>query len=395
VELMIGTVKNKAMDCFGTRKKRGTTEGTEHTEKEGSFPCVPYLPWFSLFDVRRLHAHGLRLAFVVMSCFIAGGICRADEPAGSRPSRPLLIAFSSFRDRPAFASLYLYRHDGVSQGEIMTPIPPSFERGDTHASLTADGKLCLYTSKQVGGFVPLVQAFDVRRKVTLPGPEFNAEFAARTDASVSGDGRLLTFCAWDQPGHPGGWDVLLYDRQTARFIDLPGLNSESDEREAAISGDGRWLAFLSNRPGGAGLSDVWLYDRSAGRLAALPGLNSPNRDLNPSLSADGALIAFVSDRPGGAGGKDILLYDREKKELSVPAGLNSVAHEQTPAFSPDGRFLVFVSERTQGAGERDLFLYDRKRTRLLPVPGLNSAAEDFDPCIAFDGGPEDDMMRDR
>lgn len=317
----------------------------------------------------------------------------ADEPVAD--PRPLIIAFSSLRDRPAFASLYLYRHDGVGQGEIVVAVPPSFERGDTHASLTADGKLCLYTSKQVGGFGPLVQAFDVRRKQALPGPEFNAEFAARTEAGVSGDGRLLTFCAWDQPGQPGGWDVLLYDRRAAKFVDLPELNSADDEREVALNGNGRWLAFLSNRAGGAGLSDLWLYDRDAGRLAALPGLNTPHRELNPSLSADGRLIAFVSDRPGGAGGKDIYIYDRETATVSPPPGLNSAAHEQTPAFSPDGRFLIFVSERTQGAGERDVFLYDRKLARLVPTPGLNSSAEDFDPCLAFDGDAEDGMMQVR
>src|SRR5262249_44701889 len=154
------------------------------------------------------------------------------------------IVFSSLRQRPAFASLYVYRHDGVGEGEIVAAVPTSFERGDTHPSLTADGAFCLYTSKQVGGFSPQLQLFDVAGRHVLPGPAFNAQFAARTDASLSGRGNLLAFCAWDEARQPGGWDVMLYDRQGTSFVDLPGLNSPDNDREVAISGDGRFLAFV-------------------------------------------------------------------------------------------------------------------------------------------------------
>jgi hypothetical protein len=311
-------------------------------------------------------------------------IARGENPADKHRPQPLLIAFSSHRERPAFASLYLYCHDGIAEGRIMAAVPPAFERGDTHASLTADGALCLYTSKQVGGFSPLLQFFDVGRREVLDGPDFNRNFAARTEASLSGKGDFIALCAWDQPGEPGGWDVLLFDRQAAKFVDLPALNTEHNEREVAISGDGRFLAFVSDRPEFEGLSDIYLYDRDAKQLMPLPGLNTPHRELNPAISHDGKLLAFVSDRPGGAGGKDIYLYDRQSGVVLAPAGLNSAGHEQTPAFSPDGRFLVFVSERTSGAGERDIYLYDRVLARLVPTPGLNSTAEDFDPCIAFE-----------
>jgi Tol biopolymer transport system component len=297
--------------------------------------------------------------------------------------RPLSIVFSSLRQRPAFASLYLYRHDGAGEGKIVTTFPTSFERGDTHPSLTADGAFCLYASKQVGGFSPQLQLFDVASQQLLPGPAFNAEFAARTDASLSGQGDLLVVCAWDQPGQPGGWDVMLYDRRAASFVDLPGLNSADNEREVAISGDGRFLTFISDRPGALGLSDIYLYDRDVKQCVPLPGVNSPHRELNPALSHDGRLLAFVSDRPGGKGGKDVYVVDRQTGEVVAPAGLNSSGHEQTPTFSPDGRYLAFVSERVSGEGERDVYLYDRSRGQLLATPGLNSAAEDFDPAIGW------------
>jgi hypothetical protein len=324
-----------------------------------------------------------RLFIFLSIIFLPRPICGELPAAGDRP-RPLLIGFSSLRDRPAFASLYFYRHDGTVDGRIVAKVPAAFERGDTHPSLTSDGALCLFTAKQVGGFPPQLQFFDVARREMLATPEFNSQFAARTDASLSGQGKLIALCAWDVPGQPGGWDVLLFDRKDRKFVDLPGLNTENNERDVAISGNGRYLAFVSDRPESTGLSDIYLYDRDASQIIPLPGLNSSHRELNPALNHDGRLVAFVSDRPDGAGGKDIYLYDRQDGEVSVPAGLNSVGHEQTPAFSPDGRFLVFVSERTRGSGERDIYLYDRTLARLLPTPGLNSAAEDFDPCLAFE-----------
>lgn len=327
---------------------------------------------------------------LILSAVLLAGLgwplgLRGQPPKASVSPQSLLIAFSSLRGRPAFASLYLYRHDGAAEGSLVASVPPAFERGDTHPSLTPQGELCLYTSKQVGGFAPQLQFFDVSRRQVLAGPEVNSDFAARTDASLAGKGDLLALCAWDRPGQPGGWDVLLYDRPSKRFVELPGLNSDHNEREVAISGDGRFLAFVSDRPASSGLSDIYLYDRQAKQLVATPCVNSPYRELNPALSYNGRWLAFVSDRPGGAGGKDIYLADRETGEVASPAGLNSQAHEQTPAFSPDGRYLVFVSERTKGSGERDIYLYDRTLSRLLPTPGLNSAAEDFDPAIAMHG----------
>jgi hypothetical protein len=307
----------------------------------------------------------------------------ATRDGAATSPRPLSIAFSSLRQRPAFASLHLYRHDGIGEGSIVVAFPTSPERGDTHPSLTADGLFCLYTTKQVGGFAPQLQLFDVSKQQILPFPMFNVQFAARTEASLAGQGNVLAFCVWDQPGQPGGWDVMLYDRQAAKFVDLPGLNSADNEREVAISGDGRCLAFVSDRPGSRGLSDIYLYDRDAKQCVPLPGVNTSQRELNPALSYDGRLLAFVSDRPGGAGRKDVYVADRQTGEVVAPPGLNSLAHEQTPTFSPDGRYLAFVSERVNGAGERDVYLYDRSRGQLLPTPGLNSFAEDFDPAVSW------------
>jgi hypothetical protein len=329
----------------------------------------------------------IRFLVAVVGCLV-GTWAAAGEGPPALLQRRLVVAFASHRERPAFANIYFYRHDTVGKGELAGSIPALFERADSHPSLTANGVVCAYASKQVGGFTPLVNFWNRNGSdwppASAPGPKFNAETGARIEPCLSGDGKLLALCARGQAGSQGGWDVQLFNTAAGTFIELPGLNSEHDEREVTLSRDGRLLAFVTNRTGGEGLSDIGLYDRETATLICLDDLNSEYREINPSLSGDGRFLAFVSDRPGGAGGKDIYLYDHTARRLVDLPGLNSVAHEQTPALSPDGRFIAFVSERTSGVGERDIFLYDRQTSRMVPTPGLNSKEEDFDPCLAYD-----------
>jgi hypothetical protein len=326
--------------------------------------------------------HRVRIPAALLFAGIAAGTLAGEPQKPAAPQR-LIIAFASLRDRPAFSSLFLYRHDGIGKGELTGSIPPLNERADSHPALGADGVVCAYASKQTGGFTPLINFWHVRETRPLPGPAFNGEPGARIEPSL-GAGRLLAFSTRGGTKSAGGWDVGLFDMISGSIVDLPGLNTDADEREVTISHNGRFLAFVTNRSGGEGLSDIALYDRESQALQALPGLNSPHRELNPALSADGRWLAFVSDRPGGRGGKDVFLYDRANEKLVELSELNSVAHEQTPCLSPDGRYIAFVSERSAGAGERDIYLYDRELRRLLLTPGLNSKQEDFDPSLAFD-----------
>ncbi len=319
-----------------------------------------------------------------MAGWLAGNSANAlaDDQNATAP-RKLVVAFASLHERPAFSNLYFYRHDSIGDGKISGTVPALFERADSHPALTTDGAVCVYASKQVGGFTPLINFWNVPNEKPLPGPPFNTDAGARIEPSLSGDGRLLAYCARGTTNSVGGWDVVLFDTSSGKFLDLPGLNTDADEREVTISRNGRYLAFVTNRPGGEGLSDIALYDCDARALVPLPNLNSAHRELNPALSADGRWLAFVSDRDD-TGGKDVFLYDRSAAALVDLPGLNSVAHEQTPALSPDGRFVAFVSERTSGAGERDIYLYDRQAGRLLATPGLNSKEEDFDPSLAYE-----------
>jgi dipeptidyl aminopeptidase/acylaminoacyl peptidase len=308
-----------------------------------------------------------------------GGAPAIDREASPGPG--LLIALSSFRDRPLHPRVYFYEHDGRASGRPVGAIDPVDLRVETRPTFALGGRLvaCAAEVENNAGFTLL---WDLEAKRLLDAPPGLNTGAAEIGAAISADGGWVAFCAWSREGGPSGFGLYLYDLREKKAVDLP-VNVHDDERSPTLSGDGRLLAFVSNRPGGEGSSDIYLYDRSDGRLRSLPGLNSPFRETDPSLSADGRFLAFTSDRTGGVGPLDVYLYDLAAGRLVPLPGLNGPGLDQTPALSPDGRFIAFVAERVSGEGERDVYLYDREHGRLLPTPGLNSRAEDFDPALTY------------
>jgi Tol biopolymer transport system component len=295
----------------------------------------------------------------------------------------LLIAFASYRERPKHPNIFFYEHDGVSQGKIAGSVgtPRATASAEAHPSLSHDGRYCAFTF-EVENQTGRIAMWDLKEQKLVDLAALNDSPNAQMGPSLSANAELVAFAAWNRPKAVGqGWNVFLHDLAAKKLVDLPNLNSEKYDRMPALSGDGRFIAFTSNRKGGIGSTDIYLYDRNESKVINLPDLNSPHLDLEPSLSADGNLIAFISDRPGGKGGRDVYLFDRPASKMVPLPGLNSDSHEQGPSLSPDGRYIAFASERLGGEGERDIYLYDRQTESLVPTPGLNSKAEDFDPCV--------------
>ncbi|MFE7525594.1 TolB family protein [Kitasatospora sp. NPDC057542] len=133
---------------------------------------------------------------------------------------------------------------------------------------------------------------------------------------ISANGRYALFTSWatnlvEQPAL-GGRDAYVKDLRTGRTerVDL----SDSGEvlngwtEQAAISGNGRYVAFESNAdnvvPGMQvkGRTEVYVRDRRTGRTELVSGgLTSTDTDrfhysYAPSISADGRYVAYVSSR---------------------------------------------------------------------------------------------------
>lgn len=114
-------------------------------------------------------------------------------------------------------------------------------------------------------------------------------------------------------------------------------------RDPAVSGTGRYVAWLGALPGAvAGTFDVFLTDRVGGTTEHLT--RGADRGSNsPALSADGRRVAFqshasnlVPDDTNGVG--DVFVYDRDTRALTRVSDGGA-----EPALSGDGRFVAYTA----------------------------------------------------
>lgn len=131
---------------------------------------------------------------------------------------------------------------------------------------------------------------------------------------------------------------------------LVGLNSRYNDEQPTLSGDGRLLAFVSNRNG---KSQILLYDLQGRRFIRLRGFE-PGQAIaeSPSLSRTGRYLVYISSIQGRP---DIVLYDQAtgRSEL-LTQGYRSWI--RNPSISPDGRYIVFETARR---GQWDIEILDR------------------------------------
>jgi Tol biopolymer transport system component len=99
--------------------------------------------------------------------------------------------------------------------------------------------------------------------------------------------------------------------------------------EPAISQDGRWVAYASDR-GSDGNLDVWLQPSGGGPAVKLT--SDPSDDHEPAISPNGAAIAFRSERDGGG----IYLVSATGGEARRIAD-----YGRRPRFSPNGEWIAY------------------------------------------------------
>ena len=140
----------------------------------------------------------------------------------------------------------------------------------------------------------------------------------------------------------------------------PGtLNSRYTDDQPALSGSGRFLAFVSNRDGSR---NIMLYDLQQQQLISLPRLNRRETIAeSPSLSYTGRYITFIASDQGKP---TVLLYDRATQQLqALSQGYRGWV--RNPSISPDGRYIVFESD---SRGQWDIEVLDRGPNIELDIP---------------------------
>jgi Tol biopolymer transport system component len=209
-------------------------------------------------------------------------------------------------------------------------------------------------------------------------------------ASMSGDGRYVAFESGATNlvpnGRPGGDDVYVRDLLTAQTyresVSSGQQLGDANSYRAAISADGRWVAFESVAtnlvPGdGNGRADVFLRDRLSQTTVRVSLSNSGLEGMGasglPAISADGRFVSFASDAPnlveGDTNGvQDVFVRDvvaGNTFRVSVSSqGQEGNDRSGFSSVSADGRYVAFDSIATNLVpGDtnlwEDVFVHDR------------------------------------
>jgi hypothetical protein len=282
-----------------------------------------------------------------------------------------------------------------------------------YPSVSADGRYVAFQSlatNLVSGdtngfgdvFVRDHQTGDTERvSVDSSGTQADGE---SLNAAISSEGRNVAFVSAATNLVPadtnGTYDVFVHDRDTditeRVSVDSTGTQADFGGDAAAISGDGRYVAFQSfgsNLVAGDtnGANDVFVHDRDTGVTERVSldstGAQADFGSSQPSISGDGRYVAFASDAtnlvPGDTNGiQDVFVHDRTNG-WTQRASLG-VFYQQAdtfsflPSISGDGRYVAFESATNlvdnDTNGVADVYLKFALAPRPLATVGSTSIA---------------------
>ncbi|MCC7012347.1 MAG: PD40 domain-containing protein [Planctomycetes bacterium] len=204
--------------------------------------------------------------------------------------------------------------------------------------------------------------------------------------AISDDGRWIAYvCAGDDVSGDSDhlFDVALRDRLSGSVrnvsVSTAGDNSNAHVFAPCISGDGRWVSFLTTSTNltpqaGGGLLNVYLHDAwtSTTRLVSHSPSGAPanGNSTGARVSLDGSTLVFVSASdefvPGTSGAAHAFVYDIDTDTFSV-ASLSDTHQLVSAGYvdtSSDGRFVAFTSSDPNvvsgvASGQQLAYLRDR------------------------------------
>ncbi len=215
--------------------------------------------------------------------------------------------------------------DGWTEPRSLKEINTRFD--EIGPALAPDGATLYFYSNRPGGeggYDLYVSRHDGSRWSSPAnlGPGINSSFN-EYDPFVAPDGSSLLFASnrptqEDERPEEGAWPATLREQRTLYDYDIYAVDLEEEAAEPrrldavcsaandgqpAVSPDGKWLYFASDRADGFGGYDLW---RSRIGIEPLAGLlppenlglplNSAANELDPALSLEGFGLYFSSDR---------------------------------------------------------------------------------------------------
>ncbi|MBU1171666.1 MAG: hypothetical protein KKD44_19100 [Proteobacteria bacterium] len=226
------------------------------------------------------------------------------------------IAFRSERDGGEGGSdIYLYDR----QTESLVALPGlNTADGEFDPVLNQDGSLIAFDRDTYvdDAYDSSVYLYNVATHTLDTLSDINGE-SWDMDAVVSPTGTYLT-CHTNR--HNPAMELydrnfLIYNRETARFELLSGLNTDFDEEGLCFTGNEQSILFHSSRPGGMGGSDIYVYNLAAETNAAV---EESDEDL------PGQTIPVIRDEESGADTLTVTTGDGTDLILLLDTGVSGI-----------------------------------------------------------------------
>lgn len=170
------------------------------------------------------------------------------------------------------------------------------------------------------------------------------------------------------------------------------VNSRFHDGPAVFSADGNTMYFTrsNTKKGSNGKThflEIFQATKNGKKWGDITPLSFNSEEYStghPALSSDGSYIIFASDRPGGFGGTDLYMSRKSGDSWSEPVNLgpsvNTTEDELFPYIHPDG-VLFFSSNGHPGFGGLDVFSAKGRDGRFSGVRNagypLNGPKDDF------------------
>lgn len=152
-------------------------------------------------------------------------------------------------------------------------------------------------------------------------------------AAISADGKSIAFNTYQF----GGWKTA--------FSKVDGTNIKQIDKSRnyaftpRFSNDGKWIVYTAHSDGRFGTRDIYKIKTNGDGKARLTKNSRSN--YTPSFSPDGSKIAFVSSRDG----KNYEIFVMKSDGSKQTNLTKHPSHEACPSWSPDGKQIAFLSVR--------------------------------------------------